>query len=204
MATRIALSRGTYVEAALEVIAEKGVDKLSMRNVASRLKVSPMAMYKHFPTKDELLAASFEEFIARANVIPDERLAWDKWTNELAHRMYEALCRELSWVPLLGSLPMGEQATAVTAAFVDKLGNAGFSVDQSLRAYLAVIQVVVGALCLRSSIAVGQSRRPMSAGGNAPDSRSARAMDAVLKRDQIEIGLPLIIAALAAQKEEAI
>jgi len=28
-------------------------------------------MYKHFPTKDELLVASLEEFIARANVIPD-------------------------------------------------------------------------------------------------------------------------------------
>ena len=57
MAGRSALNRGAYVEAALEVIAEVGVDKLSMRNVASRLSVSPMAMYKHFPTKDDLLAA---------------------------------------------------------------------------------------------------------------------------------------------------
>jgi len=31
----------------------------------------PLTMYKHFPTKDELLVASLEEFIARANVIPD-------------------------------------------------------------------------------------------------------------------------------------
>lgn len=34
-----------------------------MRNVAARPKVSPMAMYKHFPTKDELLAASLEDYL---------------------------------------------------------------------------------------------------------------------------------------------
>ena len=43
-------------------------------------------MYKHFPTKDELLVASLEEFIARAKVIPDKRLAWEKWVSQLAHR----------------------------------------------------------------------------------------------------------------------
>jgi len=38
----------------------------------------------------------------------------------------------------------------------------------------------------------------------APHRRNARAWNAVLKRDQIEIGLPLIIAALGAQLGETL
>ncbi|MEE4146192.1 MAG: TetR family transcriptional regulator [Halieaceae bacterium] len=202
MAVRAALNRGAYVEAALEVIADVGVDKLSMRNVATRLNVSPMAMYKHFPTKDDLLAASLEEFIARARVIPDAALPWEQWVEHAAGGMYEALCRELSWVPLLGSLRVGEQAIAVTEAFVRRLCEAGFTVEQALQAYFAVIQVVVGAVCLRASL----DARP-DTGAQDHGRQGARAIQgelrSFLKRDQIAIGLPLIINALRAQLKEA-
>ncbi len=202
MAGRAALNRGAYVDAALEVIAEVGVDKLSMRNVASRLSVSPMAMYKHFPTKDDLLAASLEEFIARANVVPDTSLPWEQWVERVAAGMYQALCRELSWVPLLGSLRVGEQAIAVTEAFVTRLCQAGFTVEQALQAYFAVIQVVVGAVCLRSSLDARPAPRT-----HARNKQGARAisgeLQAFLQRDQIAIGLPLIIDALRAQLGDA-
>ena len=41
---------------ALEAIREKGVEGLSLREVARRLKVSHQAPYKHFASKDHLLA----------------------------------------------------------------------------------------------------------------------------------------------------
>lgn len=41
---------------ALEAIREKGVEGLSLRDVARRLKVSHQAPYKHFASKDHLLA----------------------------------------------------------------------------------------------------------------------------------------------------
>jgi len=205
MIGRSGLSRDTYVEAALQVIAEVGVDKLSMRNVATRLNVSPMAMYKHFPTKDDLLAASLEEFIARADVVPQDDLPWEEWVERAAIGMYEALCGELSWVPLLGSLRVGTQAIAVTDAFVSKLGDAGFTVEQSLRAYFAVIQVVVGAVCLRSSLAVRTSGRSV-VDDRLPSGARGRHMslelESFLQRDQIDIGLPLVINALRSQLEE--
>ena len=212
--TKAALNRDSYVEAALDVIAEVGVDKLSMRNVALRLSVSPMAMYKHFPTKDDLLTASLEEFIARANVVPDSTLPWEKWVEQAARGMYEALCRELSWVPLLGSLRVGEQAIAVTDAFVTRLRKAGFTGEQSLQAYFAVIQVVVGAVCLRSSLDARTTAaaaradepartNPVRVSSNTDGPGIPRELQSFLKRDQIAIGLPLIISALKAQLEDA-
>ena len=57
------------VRAAHDVIAEQGVEQLSLRDVARRLGVSHQAPYKHYPSRDHLLAEvirrCFEDF-ARA------------------------------------------------------------------------------------------------------------------------------------------
>jgi AcrR family transcriptional regulator len=54
------------VQAAREVIAEQGVEGLSMRDVARRLEISHQAPYRHFPSRDHLLAEimrrCFEDF----------------------------------------------------------------------------------------------------------------------------------------------
>ena len=42
--------------AAYAVIAEQGIEKLSLRDVARRLGVSHQAPYKHYPSRDHLLA----------------------------------------------------------------------------------------------------------------------------------------------------
>ena len=45
------------VKAAHEVIAEKGIEHLSLRDVARKLGVSHQAPYRHYASKDHLLAA---------------------------------------------------------------------------------------------------------------------------------------------------
>ncbi len=51
---------------AMRLIAERGVEELSLREVARRLGVSHQAPYKHFPSREHLLAEvvarSFEHF----------------------------------------------------------------------------------------------------------------------------------------------
>ena len=54
------------IQAAREVIAEQGVEGLSLRDVARKLGVSHQAPYRHYPSRDHLLAAimqrCFEDF----------------------------------------------------------------------------------------------------------------------------------------------
>jgi AcrR family transcriptional regulator len=56
------------IQAAREVIAEQGVEGLSLRDVARKLGVSHQAPYRHYPSRDHLLAAimqrCFEDFAA--------------------------------------------------------------------------------------------------------------------------------------------
>lgn len=49
--------RRSLMEAALGLVAEKGVHALSIREAAQRAGVSSGAPYRHFPSKDALLAA---------------------------------------------------------------------------------------------------------------------------------------------------
>jgi AcrR family transcriptional regulator len=54
------------IQAAREVIAAQGTEGLSMRDVARKLNISHQAPYKHFPSRDHLLAKimrrCFEDF----------------------------------------------------------------------------------------------------------------------------------------------
>jgi AcrR family transcriptional regulator len=54
--------REAYVREATNIIGERGVEVLSLRDVARRLGVSHQAPYKHFPSRDHILA----EIVRRA------------------------------------------------------------------------------------------------------------------------------------------
>ena len=54
--------REACVREALAIIAKGGVDSLSLRDVARRLGVSHQAPYKHFPSREHILA----EVVGRA------------------------------------------------------------------------------------------------------------------------------------------
>jgi len=64
------------VQAAHEVIAERGVEQLSLRDVARRLGVSHQAPYKHYPSRDHLLAEvirrCFEDFARDLDARPHQ------------------------------------------------------------------------------------------------------------------------------------
>jgi AcrR family transcriptional regulator len=66
--------RDACVSAAREVIAERGIENLSLRDVARRLGVSHQAPYKHYPSRDHLLAEvmrrCFQQFAAALDARP--------------------------------------------------------------------------------------------------------------------------------------
>jgi AcrR family transcriptional regulator len=54
------LSRDQILDAALALLAEAGLSALTMRSLARRLGVDPMAVYHYFADKDALLTAAAE------------------------------------------------------------------------------------------------------------------------------------------------
>lgn len=126
---RTALTRDAVVAAARDLVAEGGLDALSLRRLAARLGVTAPALYAHVQDKRDLLAAlaegQFDELVTRmdaaAGLPPLERIR--------AHcRAYVQHAREnpelfgvmFLFSPDLGpgtDLPDGAELPAATKAF---------------------------------------------------------------------------------------
>ncbi|MFE4754950.1 TetR/AcrR family transcriptional regulator [Streptomyces mirabilis] len=67
-------TRQRIQDEALELFAEHGYEKTSLREIAERLNVTKAAVYYHFRTKEEILVSIFEDF---SHPI-EELIAWGK------------------------------------------------------------------------------------------------------------------------------
>ncbi|MGO4419050.1 TetR/AcrR family transcriptional regulator [Streptomyces sp. MCAF7] len=65
-------TRQRIQDVALELFAEQGYEKTSLREIAERLEVTKAALYYHFKTKEDILISLFQD-LARPL---DELLAW--------------------------------------------------------------------------------------------------------------------------------
>jgi len=56
---------------ALELFAEQGYDKTSLREISERLGVTKAAVYYHFKSKEEILLSLIEDFLAQVDDVVD-------------------------------------------------------------------------------------------------------------------------------------
>ncbi|MFT8321587.1 MAG: TetR/AcrR family transcriptional regulator [Bacillus sp. (in: firmicutes)] len=69
------INKETITEAALEILQEKGLAYLSMRNVAAKLKIQAPALYWYIKNKQELLQL-IAEYLSSQMTFPDPSKDW--------------------------------------------------------------------------------------------------------------------------------
>jgi AcrR family transcriptional regulator len=140
---RGSLSPDVILEAA-ERVAEQGFENLSMRAVASRLGAVPMALYNHFATKEQLVAALLDRVLMRFAPPPRR----DDWIEDLRAfaRAHRRLLADHAWAvapiftnpnPGLGSVRIGELAMAI-------LTRGGLSERETVAAFSGLIAINYG------------------------------------------------------------
>ncbi|MFC8127764.1 TetR/AcrR family transcriptional regulator [Streptomyces sp. NPDC057302] len=67
-------TRQRIQDVALELFAEQGYEKTSLREIAERLEVTKAALYYHFKTKEDILTSIFEDLTKPI----DELVEWSK------------------------------------------------------------------------------------------------------------------------------
>ncbi|MEI6513435.1 MAG: TetR/AcrR family transcriptional regulator [bacterium] len=111
MANTYGPNQARIFEEALRLLEEKGLQGLSMRNLAERLHMKAPSLYKHVEGRDEILAQiqawGIQEFGETLRKAPKSKkakaLAYRKWARENPH-LYEVTFR----IPLLRDrLPLG-------------------------------------------------------------------------------------------------
>jgi AcrR family transcriptional regulator len=124
------LDRDAVIVAALELADERGLEAFSLRRVAERLGVTPMALYRHVEGKDDLLDAMADVLYGEL-ALPDPDRDWWEGLAGLA-RSTRALLRARPWaVPLLARPLRGPHQHALDQALFEALRRAGFSAAEA-------------------------------------------------------------------------
>src|SRR5580704_8780092 len=131
-AQRSRLSKATVVQRALALADAGGLDALTIRRLAQELGVTPMALYWHFRSKEELLAGLGDQVWAEIDADVDPAADWPAQLRGLMESLVAVLRGHPSASQLLmaGQKLHGEASIAVTETALAVLARAGFSPAQ--------------------------------------------------------------------------
>lgn len=192
--SRRPLNRESILEAARQQAAEFGLETLSIRNVAARLDVTPMALYRHVHNKDEILEALVDHLLAEIGV-PDAVSDWHDWLDQLAQSLRSLFEEHPAALELFNRQPITTPAARRRLELTTEvLTRAGFGIEAAVSAYAAVHTYTIG-FC---GLDAGRRRtlRPNTP-LDAPDDPTSVLIRGFVSEDRFFHGLHALIAGLA-------
>ena len=212
---RNTLSRSMIVEAALELIDAAGLDAVTMPNVARRLGVGTMSLYRHVGDKGDLIDAVAERVMGQIGV-PDG--AADDWEGRVVGYL-RALRETAAAHPALSARILADHGLTVGPVFVQLetvhgiLVRAGFAPGDAVRAFYSLFTYVFGFVMWELPRVHQQPVTSTPPRGTAPSMLSTRASIRICTRcaltcsaasdDQFEYGLSLLVESLRSRAGEA-
>jgi AcrR family transcriptional regulator len=130
---RARLSKAAVVDRALALSDAEGLDALTIRRLATELGVTPMALYWHFRSKEELLAGLAERVWAEIDTDVDEAADWPQQLRGLLESLLRVLREHPSAPTLLlsGEKLNSEAALVATETTLRVLRRAGFGPERA-------------------------------------------------------------------------
>ncbi|MFE7800733.1 MULTISPECIES: mycofactocin system transcriptional regulator MftR2 [unclassified Nocardia] len=188
------LSESEIVEAALRVVREDGVEKLSMRRLSRELGVSPMAPYYYVADKRELLDLVATAALTGVRKPPPESGPWQQRLRDLIDQIDEKLRKHPGLGDVLIEQMLGKQLDLI-AALMEILFEAGFTDRNVLAAYATIHTYLFG----RSRVNP-RDRSPLSDVA-LPDvvERATKYMADLRGKYAYDFGMEVLVAGLEAQ-----
>jgi AcrR family transcriptional regulator len=153
------LTRERIVTEALAVIAQDGVQALTMRSLAARLGVVPGALYHHVGNKQQLQDLLLDGVLAEIDFHTDPSLAWTQHLKVLAHRLRQVLEAHPGVAAILKTRdPLGPHSLALAEALLAPLQAAGFADRQAGLAFSLLVDYTVGFAVSATPTAVNEQR----------------------------------------------
>jgi TetR/AcrR family tetracycline transcriptional repressor len=141
----MALGTERIVEAALDLLKEVGLDRLSTRRLATALDVQGPSLYHHFRNKAELLGQMAASMVQTGFVSLDAEADWDVWLRALAHASRAMILEYRDGARLLASSdPSDVMRHELLPRIAQPLVAAGFSRPVANETVAALASFVIG------------------------------------------------------------
>ncbi|CAN5597258.1 TetR/AcrR family transcriptional regulator C-terminal domain-containing protein [soil metagenome] len=130
--SRVTLTPETVVEGALALADAEGLEAVTIRRLTRDLGVTPMALYWHFRSKDELLEGMAASIFEEIDLSVDASATWQEQLRALLGSMVDVLRAHPSTAILLSTRTVSSEGSLrATEVALDILGRGGFSPAQA-------------------------------------------------------------------------
>jgi AcrR family transcriptional regulator len=190
------LSRDEIVSTALRLFAGGEPNGVSLRRLATELRVTPMALYRHVQSRDDLLIEIADVLLAERG-LPNRRLGWQRYLQALAEALRELLVEWPVLTTVFGRQPLTTPAAKLRLSVtVDVLRKAGFSRTSAISAYGAVHIFTIGFCALEAG------RADFVAEPGPQDDWERIAIEGFVSPQQFNVGLGALLRGLELGKAE--
>ncbi|MFI2734865.1 TetR/AcrR family transcriptional regulator [Streptomyces sp. NPDC018711] len=148
------ISREEVVEKARRIVTEEGVDRLTMRRLATEIGSTPMALYHHVRDKEELLVLLLDDYTARTLHRPELPADPRERVVASATAIHEVLAA-CPWIVevLTADDLMSASALWFVEQIVDGLVECGLTPEQAVHGYRAIWYYTAGEITVRTTAA---------------------------------------------------
>ncbi|MFJ5679686.1 TetR/AcrR family transcriptional regulator [Streptomyces sp. NPDC093097] len=148
------ISRQEVIDTARRIVAEQGVDRLTMRRLATDIGSTPMALYHHVRNKEELLVLLLDDYTAQALHRP-ELPAQPRERIVVAAAAIHDVLAACPWIVevLTADDLMSASALWFVEQIIDGLVDCGLSPERAVHGYRAIWYYTAGEIVIRTTAA---------------------------------------------------
>lgn len=141
---RVSLTKERVLNAAVKLADKSGIDSLSMRRLAQKLRVEAMSLYNHVANKDEILDGIVEMIVGEIE-LPSDSVDWRAGMRRRAISAREVFGRHRWAITVMESRANpGPTSLRYYEAVIRCLRQAGFSIAMAAHAFSLLDSYIYG------------------------------------------------------------
>jgi len=140
------LDKKQIVQAALALLQEEGIEKLSMRKLAARLAIRAPTLYWYFPDRSSILREVIKSLILDMIERTPPRASWQDWLRAFGTAIWETNRNTPYAMLLLQSAELNDRSVVELATDLVEQQRRHYDVDREIfhRAYSDIQAYVLG------------------------------------------------------------